>query len=63
MILGSLLPDSCEAQREYYKPYDIVEEILVQKIVVETARYGRVLAFERNSRLPEKLTRTFRVST
>ena len=32
--------------REYYKPYDIVEEILVQKIVVETSRYGRVLGLE-----------------
>jgi|SRR5215813_3831133 len=32
--------------REHYKPQGIVEEILVQKIVVETARYGRVLALE-----------------
>src|SRR5215472_6263055 len=32
--------------RDYYKPQGIVEEILVQKIVVETARYGRVLGLE-----------------
>jgi len=32
--------------REYYKPDDVAEEILVQKIVVETARYGRVLGLE-----------------
>lgn len=32
--------------REHYKPQGILEEILVQKIVVETARYGRVLGFE-----------------
>jgi len=32
--------------REYYKPQGPLEEILVQKIVVETARYGRVLGFE-----------------
>ena len=32
--------------RDYYKPQGIVEEILVQKIVVETARYGRELALE-----------------
>ena len=31
---------------EYFKPVGILEEILVQKIVVETARYGRVLALE-----------------
>jgi|SRR5215469_1414456 len=32
--------------RDYYKPQSIVEEILLQKIAVETARYGRVLALE-----------------
>lgn len=32
--------------RECYKPEGILEEILVQKIVVETARYGRVLELE-----------------
>jgi hypothetical protein len=32
--------------REHYKPDGIMEEILVQKIVVETARYSRVLGFE-----------------
>jgi hypothetical protein len=32
--------------RDYYKPQGIVEEILVQKIVVETVRYGRVLGLE-----------------
>jgi len=32
--------------RDYYNPQCIVEEILVQKIVVETARYGRVLGLE-----------------
>jgi hypothetical protein len=32
--------------REYYKPRGPLEEILVQKIVVETARYGRALGFE-----------------
>ena len=32
--------------REHYEPKGILEEILVQKIVVETARYGRVLALE-----------------
>jgi len=32
--------------REHYKPEGILEEIVVQKIVVETARYGRVLGFE-----------------
>jgi len=31
---------------EYYKPDGILEEILVQKIVAETARYGRILALE-----------------
>jgi len=31
---------------EHYEPDDIVEEILVQKIIVETVRYGRSLAFE-----------------
>src|SRR6516162_3292227 len=35
-----------EGLQEYYKPKGIVEEILVQKIVVETARYGRVLGLE-----------------
>jgi len=32
--------------RDYYKPESIVEEILLQKIVIETARYGCVLALE-----------------
>jgi hypothetical protein len=32
--------------RDYYKPQSIVEEILLEKIVIETARYGRVLALE-----------------
>ena len=32
--------------REHYKPQEMLEEILVQKIVVETARYHRVLGFE-----------------
>jgi len=32
--------------REHYKPEGILEELLVQKIIVETARYGRVLALE-----------------
>ena len=32
--------------RDYYRPEGIIEEILVQKIVIETARYGRVLALE-----------------
>ncbi|MGB2900661.1 MAG: hypothetical protein WBB89_15455 [Candidatus Acidiferrum sp.] len=32
--------------REHCKPQGMLEEILVQKIVVETARYGRVLGFE-----------------
>src|SRR5215472_6245385 len=32
--------------RDYYNPQSIVEEILLQKIVIETARYGRVLLLE-----------------
>ena len=32
--------------RKHYKPKGIVEKILVQKIIVETARYGRVLSLE-----------------
>jgi hypothetical protein len=32
--------------REYYQPVGMLEEILVQKIVIETARYDRVLGFE-----------------
>ena len=32
--------------REHCKPQGMLEEILVQKIVVETARYDRVLGFE-----------------
>jgi hypothetical protein len=32
--------------REHYQPQGQLEEILVQKIVVETARYDRVLGFE-----------------
>jgi hypothetical protein len=32
--------------REHYQPQGQLEEILVQKIVVETARYGRALGFE-----------------
>jgi hypothetical protein len=32
--------------REHYKPIGILEEILMQKIVVEAARYDRVLGFE-----------------
>jgi hypothetical protein len=31
---------------EHYQPVGMLEEILVQKIVVETARYHRVLGFE-----------------
>jgi hypothetical protein len=34
------------ALRDYYKPESIVEEILLQEIAIETARYGRVLALE-----------------
>jgi hypothetical protein len=32
--------------REHYQPVGMLEEILMQKIVVEAARYDRVLAFE-----------------
>jgi hypothetical protein len=32
--------------REHYQPIGMLEEILMQKIVVEAARYGRVLGFE-----------------
>jgi hypothetical protein len=32
--------------QEHYQPVGMVEEILVQKIVVETARYGRILGLE-----------------
>jgi len=32
--------------QEHYQPVGMVEEILVQKIVVETARYGRILGVE-----------------
>lgn len=32
--------------REHYHPLGVLEEILVQKIVVETARYDRILGFE-----------------
>jgi len=32
--------------REHYQPLGMLEEILVRKIVVEAARYDRVLAFE-----------------
>lgn len=32
--------------REYYKPEGMLEEMLVEKIVIETARYGRALEFE-----------------
>jgi hypothetical protein len=32
--------------REHYRPQGQLEEILAQKIMVETARYGRVLGFE-----------------
>lgn len=35
-----------EGIREYYQPVGMLEEILVQKIVVETARFDRVLGFE-----------------
>jgi hypothetical protein len=38
--------------REYCKPQGPLEEILVQKIVVETARYGRALGFERPESAP-----------
>jgi hypothetical protein len=41
-----------EGIREHYHPVGVLEEILVQKIVVETARYDRVLGFE-----PQVLTR------
>jgi hypothetical protein len=32
--------------REHYDAQGVVEEMLVQKIVIETARYGRILALE-----------------
>jgi len=32
--------------REHYQPLGVLEEMLVQKIVVEAARYGRVLGYE-----------------
>jgi hypothetical protein len=32
--------------QEHYQPVGMVEEILVQKIVVETARYGGILGLE-----------------
>lgn len=32
--------------RAHYQPIGMLEEILMQKIVVEAARYGRVLGFE-----------------
>lgn len=34
------------AIREHYKPQGPLEEILVQKVVVEAARYDRILGFE-----------------
>ena len=34
------------AVREHYKPQGPLEEILVQKVVVEAARYDRILGFE-----------------
>ena len=57
---------------EYYKPEGILEELLVQKIVVETARYGRVVALEQReqpepgynlARVVHCLDRTSRYST
>jgi len=57
---------------EYYKSERILEELLVQKIVVETARYGRVLALEHLeqpepgynlARVVHSLDRTSRYST
>jgi hypothetical protein len=32
--------------REHYQPVGMMEEILLQKILVETARYGRILGLE-----------------
>jgi len=32
--------------REHYHPVGMMEEILLQKILVETARYGRILGLE-----------------
>jgi hypothetical protein len=32
--------------REHYEPQGVLEEMLVQKIVIETARYGRIVALE-----------------
>jgi len=34
--------------RDHYDPQCVVEEMLVQKIVIETARYGRIVALEQH---------------
>jgi len=34
--------------REHYDPQGVLEEMLVQKIVIETARYGRIVALEQH---------------
>jgi hypothetical protein len=39
--------------REYYEPEGILGEILVQKIIVENARYGRVLTLEQLEQLEQ----------
>ena len=40
------------AIREYYKPQGPLEEILAQKVVIETARYGRALGLEHPQSVP-----------
>ena len=34
--------------REHYQPIGTLEDILVEKIIVETARYSRILSLEQN---------------
>jgi hypothetical protein len=42
------------AMREHYQPVGIVEEILVQKIIAETVRYGRALTLEHPKSVPSE---------
>jgi hypothetical protein len=52
-FLGGAAPETVEeivalaaGLREHYQPVGMMEEILLQKILVESARYGRILGLE-----------------
>lgn len=52
-FLSGAAPESVEeivalaaGLREHYQPVGMMEEILLQKILVESARYGRILGLE-----------------